>query len=77
MCGCNEYVNSGVIVDAMKSKCVMYYLNIPFVLFKFFFFFKSNSYPKQDKVVLTFPLKSMLAKKGYAFLSAISDGHLN
>lgn len=38
MCGCNEYVNSGVIVDAMKSKCVMYYLNIPFVLFNFFFF---------------------------------------
>lgn len=37
MCGCNEYVNSGVIMDAMKSKCVMYYLNIPFVLFNFFF----------------------------------------
>lgn len=68
MCGCNEYVNSNVIVDAMKSKCVMYYLNIPFVLFNlFFFFFKSNSYPKQDKVVLTFILRSVLATKGYSF----------
>lgn len=38
VCGCNEYMNSGVTVDAMKSKCVMYYLNIPFVLFNLFFF---------------------------------------
>lgn len=38
MCGCNEYMNSGV-VDEMKSKCVMYYLHVPRVLLNLFFFF--------------------------------------
>lgn len=77
MCGCNEYMNSGVLVDEMKSKCVMYYLHIP--LSFFFFSLKSKSdLPKQDKMVWTFLLKlSMLAKKGFPFLSAISNGHLN
>ena len=32
VCGCTEYMNSSVIVDVMKSKCVMSYLNIPYVL---------------------------------------------
>lgn len=36
VCGCNESMNSGVIADAMKGKCVMYYLNTPFVLFNLF-----------------------------------------
>lgn len=37
VCGCNGYMNSSVIVDAMQSKCVMFYLNIPFVPLEPFF----------------------------------------
>lgn len=37
MCGCKEYMNSGVVVDEMKSKCVMYYLHVPHVLLNLFF----------------------------------------
>lgn len=32
MCGCNEYMNSGVLVDEMESTCVMYYLHVPYVV---------------------------------------------
>lgn len=56
----------------------MYYLHVPHVLLNlFFFFFKSTSdLPKQDKMVFLLKL-SMLAKKEYPFLSAISDGQID
>lgn len=68
MCGCNEYMNSGFLVDEMKNKCVMYYLHIRFVFLDLFFKKSSSDLPKQEKMVLTFLLNlSMLAKKGGVF----------